>query len=280
MNFIRIEVTNCCNLRCKMCPQSTSINRKRGMMERWLFEKIINDASNHVGRIPVTFHISGEPLLHPLITDFIKLSGEHFIPWLVTNATLLTKDIGERLIDSGVKRISFSFEGINKEVYEAIRVGAIYEETLSNIESFLLMNSQRGHPVETELVCVDVPTIPVPEIKRFLDQMTLKFDIINRSGYFDWLGKVGESSQNVKSGRGCHAMKTDLNVLFDGKVIPCCMDVDGTMVYGDFSTMNFSQIMQSKSRNDLSSKLESGNFEGLSCSKCHVPVSGTRKLRG
>jgi len=280
VNHIRIEVTNCCNLRCKMCPQSIFINRKREMIKDELFKKIIEDIAKHIPGLPLSFHVSGEPLLHPSICSFVRIAGKNlFFPWIVTNATLLTKDMSKRLIDSGLKKISFSFEGINKKIYEEIRVGAIYEKVLLNINNFLRINYQNKKRVLTELVCVDVPTIPVPELQKFLDEMKPKFNLINRSGYVDWLGKIGSDKKEITHGLGCDIMNKDLNILSDGRAVPCSVDIEGTMAYGDFKTMTFQEIMKSKTRMELKAKLESGNFEGLSCSKCYVPSGKIRELR-
>lgn len=257
-----------------MCPQSTEISRVRQMMDPDLFEKIVSEIGENNPNIPVCYHISGEPLLHPRVVDFIKMTADKkLLPHLVTNATLLTRDMSAKLIEAGLKNIAFSFEGINKTVYESIRVGANYEKVLGNIEAFLELNKINKRVV-TELVCVDLPNVPTNEITAFLDKMRGRFDTINRSGYFDWLGKVAKAQYEKRSYIGCSVLKSDLNVLCDGRVVPCCMDVDGKMVVGDFKTMAYKEIMCSPERLTLQAKLSSRQLNGLPCENCQTPWAG------
>lgn len=256
-----------------MCPQSTIINRPKRMISNDLFHKIINQISPHNNGANVSFHISGEPLLHPSIIEFVRLvSDSDMIARLTTNATLLSRDKSEQLIKAGLKIIEFSFEGMNKELYEATRVGACYEQTMENIEYFLNINDGK---VFTELVCVDLPNIEVAIISEFLTTMAPKFDNINRSGYFDWLGKMNSVGFDKTHYIGCNAFN-DLNILSDGRVVACCMDVDGQLIVGDFNTMNYSEIMASTSRKNLKDKIDNAKLDGLPCQNCQVPWGGRR----
>lgn len=276
--YIRIETTNACNLRCNFCPQSLDAPAKhRGMMDPALFAKIVAEVSPFQENLnaPFYLHICGEPLLHPRIERLIAIAADAGLrPMLTTNATLLKPELAERLVRSGLSGIEFSFEGADKASYESLRKGASYEAVRRNIEGFLRANDAAGHPVHTELVVVDAPSIPPKRLRDFCTEMEPFFDKVNLSGYFDWLGSMETIEYERTNYVGCPAPDIDLNVLWDGRVIPCCMDVDGAMTIGDFRTMTYLEILASPQRRSLRERLAKGDLRGLLCEKCATPWGG------
>lgn len=286
-NYIRIEVTNHCNLRCKMCFQSTYDHYQgkklpRGFIKKELFYKITDELSRYeqIKETPFYLHIGGEPLLHQNIVDFITHSaGKGLKPILTTNGTLLTPGIAKKIIAAGLYKIEFSFEGMSKEIYEKFRRGSDFEIVKNNIDQFLKLNKAQGSPVKTELVVVNLPQVPDNIKTDFVKKMKHKFDRVNLSGYFDWLGKVDKKvahEKNKKNYTVCSAVETDLNVLHDGTVIPCCMDVYGEMPIGDFNKMSLEEVLNSSDRKELKEKLINIDIKNLPCKNCVVSW-GSRK---
>jgi organic radical activating enzyme len=281
--YIRIETTNACNLRCKSCPQSLPQKGKlKGVMSVELFSKIVNQVSpfRENREAPFYLHICGEPMLHPKLTELVTIAVKAGLKGvLTTNATLLTRARSESLVASGLWGIEFSWEGLDKEAYEGFRIRANYEETKANIFGFLDANKKAGNPVRTELVVVDAPQLDATAVSRFCDSMRGTFDHVNLSGYFDWLGMMQPVSFERTRYIGCSAPDTDLNVLWDGRVVPCCMDIDGQMVIGDFRSMSYLQILATKERKNLRQRLKEGDLAGLPCDRCAVPWEVQRSPR-
>jgi len=272
--YIRIETTNICNLRCTFCPQSNNNKSNRGVMSYPLFAKIISEISafRENQEAPAYLHISGEPLLNQHLTKMVGMASQAGLkPFLTTNATLLTETISYELVHNGLHTIEFSFEGIDKSIYESLRVNAKFEPTLKNIETFLRINREAGSPVETVLVILDVPSICSDQIQAYAATMQSKFNRVQVAGYFDWLGSVKQSHFARSSYKVCPAPDVDLNVLWDGRVIPCCMDVEGEMTIGDFNTMNYLEILASPERKLLKKRLMNKDLHGLPCARCIVP---------
>ena len=48
----------------------------------------------------------------------------------------MNPDLAKGLIKSGLNRIIFSLDSITKEIYEKIRIGAKFEDTVNNVKSF------------------------------------------------------------------------------------------------------------------------------------------------
>lgn len=142
-----IELTSICNLRCPFCATSHE-DYPSGFMSFELYKKIIAEAAAK-GLYSVKLNFRGEPLLHPGIAHFISYAKKKGIVdvFFNTNATRLTNKISKLLIDSGLDRLIISFEGYTKAIYERNRVGARFEEVVSNVKNLVRlkrdMNSKK-----------------------------------------------------------------------------------------------------------------------------------------
>ena len=107
-----LEITNICNLDCVFCPKT---ERKLGKMTSVQYDAILKKISGEVKFL--YFHLMGEPLLHPLLPEFIeKAKGKGFVPVLTTNGTLLEK--AGHIIDALPHKVQISLhshEGNGKE---------------------------------------------------------------------------------------------------------------------------------------------------------------------
>ena len=80
-----IEITNTCNLNCHFCPKHTREKRQLGAEE---FNLLTDKIKGKVCFL--YFHLMGEPLLHPLLPQFITTAREKgFKTVLTSNGTLL-----------------------------------------------------------------------------------------------------------------------------------------------------------------------------------------------
>src|SRR3989338_638051 len=138
-----VEPTSFCNLKCPMCTSKDVPEEKIGYMDWDLYKKIIDEAKDFV--YDINLFMGGESLFHKRLPEMIAYAKANGIRTrLSTNATVLTKDKREALLDAGLDFIIFSFDGYEKEVYEKIRVNANFEKTLGNIKAFLEEKKRRG----------------------------------------------------------------------------------------------------------------------------------------
>ncbi len=125
-----VEPTSFCNLKCPMCTSKDIPEDKIGYMDWGLYKKIIDEARDFV--YDINLFLGGESLFHKRLPDMIRYAKENGIGTrLSTNATVLTKEKREALLDAGLDFIIFSFDGYEKEVYENIRVNAIAPATVN-----------------------------------------------------------------------------------------------------------------------------------------------------
>ena len=132
-------ITWFCNMKCKHCFAKLKNTNIKDLPFKDL--KII---IKRLYEAKVFFIIltGGEPLIREdffSIVDYLKKF--HFHLGLNTNATLITEDISKKIKDKGFKlRISVSFDGSDKETYEALRGENTYSKAIKGIENLIKYN--------------------------------------------------------------------------------------------------------------------------------------------
>lgn len=93
---IHLELTNRCNFSCVFCPDG-KMTRKRGFMDEDVARSALDQIAELDLAVKVTFHVMGEPLLHPKFFAVLDHARERSMPvGLTTNGALLRPEtIGE-----------------------------------------------------------------------------------------------------------------------------------------------------------------------------------------
>lgn len=128
---VQIDVCSACNLQCAFCVHSDTVAVERagikwGFMSLQLFQKIIDDmrnswAGNKVKKLRL-FQM-GEPLLNPFIVDMVRYAKNAEVAdyiEITTNATLLTDELSDALIDAGLDFLIVSVNGITEKQYQDV----------------------------------------------------------------------------------------------------------------------------------------------------------------
>ena len=133
---VYIEPTTQCNLNCRMCIRNTW-EEPLGQMTESTFDRILKSLRAFSPPPTVIFGGFGEPLSHPRITEMVAAVKELNAPVeLITNATLLTKDLSRHLIEAGLDVLWVSLDAATTEVYGDVRLGAILPQVIANVASF------------------------------------------------------------------------------------------------------------------------------------------------
>ncbi|MGB9791900.1 MAG: GTP 3',8-cyclase MoaA [Thermacetogeniaceae bacterium] len=139
IDYLRISVTDRCNLRCVYCMPPEGVKPK-AHEEILRFEEIlcIAEAALELGidRFRLT---GGEPLVRKGLIPFVEalagLPGVKDIS-LTTNGILLSKLAGE-LKDAGVRRLNISLDTMDPERYRELTRGGDLRQVLEGIEKAL-----------------------------------------------------------------------------------------------------------------------------------------------
>ncbi len=139
VDYLRISVTDRCNLRCVYCMPAEGVAWK-DRSEILTFEEIerftVVAAAAGISRIRLT---GGEPLVRAGIPDLVgrlrAVDGIESIA-LTTNGTLLPRQAGD-LAAAGLDGINVSLASLDPDVYSRVTRGGKLAETLAGIEAAL-----------------------------------------------------------------------------------------------------------------------------------------------
>jgi GTP 3',8-cyclase len=216
INYLRVSVTDRCNLRCTYCMPSEGV-QLMGHDDILRFDEIVEvvrEAVNMgVDKVRIT---GGEPLVRKGIVDLVKLIGEiegvkDFA--MTTNGILLPK-YAHHLVEAGLQRVNISLDTLDPEKYEKItRVGRL-KDVLEGIEAA----KEAGlSPIKINCVIQESEEEPdAREVATYCEQNGLKIRYIREmdleKGQF-WKVKGGE-------GGACNICNR-LRLTSDGKIKPC-----------------------------------------------------------
>jgi MoaA/NifB/PqqE/SkfB family radical SAM enzyme len=110
LDRVHIELTNICNFDCTFCPKS-EMDRPYGHMDVALAKRVIDELKSKKICDKITFHVMGEPTLHPKFFEILDYAIEKKMPvGLTTNGTGLNGKTGERLATFDLHQIDVSLQ--------------------------------------------------------------------------------------------------------------------------------------------------------------------------
>jgi len=159
LSKLYIEPTNQCNLNCRTCIRH-SWNEQPGMMTDMVFDRVMDGLSAFSPLPMVFFGGFGEPLFHPKILDMVlRVKSKGAAVQLITNGTLLTRDLSRELIKAEIDGIWVSIDGASPDSYADVRQGAVLKQVLENVAAF-------RDALHHQIVLADCG--PLPSQKTFL----------------------------------------------------------------------------------------------------------------
>lgn len=258
---IRIENTNYCNARCIICPRE-KLTRPMGTMGFEFFKSLVNQAVQ--GRTQeVHLEGYGEPFLDDLICDKITYAKQSGIPHtlLVTNASLLSEKVSLTLLNSGLDKLKISFYGTNSREYEKVHQLLSYAEVKKNINLLL----QLKHKLKKNRPVVVLKYIgPLWRFPMFLIQWGTKSTVSYARLHNYVNARQYNQPKTEKENRMCPMVSSPImQVLWDGRVVPCCYDFNGKIILGDLNTQSIEQVWNSVQYQEFRSNHEKRDFQKL-----------------
>lgn len=216
INYLRISVTDRCNLRCVYCMPAEGVELLRHQ-DILSFDEIVEVAKTAVAmgvdKVRIT---GGEPLVRKGIVDLVKMLAE--IPGIkdlgmTTNGTLLHK-FAQPLANAGLHRVNISLDTLEPEKYQKItRVGKL-EDALSGIQA-----ATDAGLLPVKINCVVRKNSDEPDarqVRKFAEENNLQVRFIPQMNL-----DTGEFGV-VEGGDGGNCKKCNrLRLTSDGKIMPC-----------------------------------------------------------
>lgn len=241
-----LEITNICNLDCVFCPKNT---RTRHSLTAEEFDTLTDRLQGEVRFL--YFHLMGEPMLHPLLPDFVsEARSKGFIPVLTTNGTLLHTERAKALIEAQPHKIQISLhshEGngfSHPEQYIGQVMQFATDAAAQGIIVVLRLWNEGGYDSTNDLLLQLLSQhVPQPWTQRYdgwklTDCIYLEFDQM-----FEWPDE--KHTEYGEDDVFCYALRKQIGVLCDGSVVPCCLDHDGSITLGNLFSQPLSEILSS-----------------------------------
>ena len=241
-----LEITNICNLNCAFCPGT---RRRAHMLSREEFSVLAEKLRPHTEYL--YFHLMGEPLLHPLLGDFLEIAQNlGFRVMLTTNGTLLEKRGALLCKSPAVHKINISLQS-----FEA-NAGGAFDEYFDGCIAFARRATAAGKRCEFRLWNRNGLERLNPRIEAKLGAAFPKPWAKSREGWklaerlwlepgdrFDWPDLRAED-------RGercfCYGLRDQIGILCDGTVVPCCLDHEGDVPLGNLFKEDLADILSSE----------------------------------
>lgn len=172
INYLRVSLTDRCNLKCVYCMPENEANFEREE-DKLTKEEILKaiDIFARVGITKVRF-TGGEPLLRKDFCEILRETNEiegidHIA--LTTNGIYL-EDRLDCLKENGVKSINVSLDSLKKETFRTLTRGGELEKVLKGIEKAIDLN------IKVKINTVIIKDINDNEVENLAD-LTNRYDV-------------------------------------------------------------------------------------------------------
>jgi len=280
--IVYISPCNVCNFRCRYCCYSEfkeSNDFSASILSLKYAEKIISNIKSSFYRIKNITLTSAETLLNPNIAEIINLSKTVADKVrIITNGSMLTKEMADSLIKSGLDTMTISINGLSdNDYFENTGTKINFDDFCSNIR---YLKEQKTN-MQIHIKIIDYMIKEPNKQKKFFsifsdlgDVLTIEhLGKLNKNiDYEDFTDKDYEfnvNNMNRQIDRNiitCPISFYALNIHEDGNVAPCCGPFIKYPVLGNAFAESLIQIWDNSK--NLQYKMLFGYKTIPECSNC------------
>lgn len=264
---VYVEIGNVCNMNCSFCHGHSRAPRQMSLEE---FEVILEKLKEHTRFI--YYHLMGEPLLHPLLPDFIRLAKEKGYKSVITTNGTLLKDRQAELLAAGVHKVNISlhsFEDGSDEDFIAY-ITQIADFTKAAADAGIIITFRfwnKGYDLgrndfALKILKEEIPGDWVNNTRgiRIRDKV-----FIESAERFQW----PDSNAEIQGDKFfCYGLKAQIGILADGTVVPCCLDSEGVINLGNVFQEDLNGILQSDRAKAICQGFDRGQAAEELCKRC------------
>ncbi len=273
--YLLVEPVSACNLKCPFCFQSDKTFTTKpfmGIMNFELYKNIIDEADK-IGVRAITLASRGEPTMHKNFVEMVEYlrNKKNIYEFKInTNASRLTEKLCHAILSSGVTQIVISSDHYIKEHYERLRVGAIFEKIVQNVDMLYNIRKNFYKDSITEIRISGVDNDKNLDRKKFhdfwikrSDQVSASFPIERYNTY------LNNKHPNIND--PCEKLWDRMYIWHDGVVNPCDADYKSYLSYGNIKNNSISNIWNGEAINKLRKAHLAGDRKKINpCDRCGV----------
>ena len=271
---VYLEITNVCNLRCDFCPGT---RRPQGFLSPEDFSVLAQKLRPHTEYLYL--HLMGEPLLHPQLPKLLDIAaGLGFQVNLTTNGTLLPQRTDLLCQSPAVRKISISlhsFEG-NEEQGQLLPyldscIAFARRAAQAGKRCALRLWNLDGETTQGANSCNDVilrrleETFPRPWKEGWQGTTLAPRVYLEWGERFEWPDL--NADDQGQSGF-CQGLRDHVGVLWDGTVVPCCLDHEGDIPLGNLYEGSLEDILSSPRARAIYDGFSQGRAAEALCRRC------------
>ena len=266
-SILMIEPTNLCNLQCPLCPRGADIiKREGGMMAFENFRKIIDEVGDFL--LNVTLYNFGEPFMNKDIYKMIEyIKKKRIFVRISTNGHFFSKEEDrKKLIETQPDNLIISLDGASQETFIQYRKKGDFNEVIRNLKQIVQLKKESKSKlpyIELQFIVMRQNEHEIEKMKELakkigVDKLTLKSVLLDKAThlsneektkylptnlqYSRYADKERLSKKNKINITHCSRVWFSSLVLWDGSVVPCCYDFDGSHTFGNVFKERFIDI--------------------------------------
>ena len=246
------ELTNHCDTRCLHCPHET-MSRPKGRLDWETYVTVTKKIRDHFPgqRFSLSFSGMGEPLLHPLIFRFIRHGSQESTTSFASNGAALTEKNTAQLIEAGLDRIYFSFNGDEPELYEKMMGGLSFHRVLENLRRAIDLAEGTRLRIAANISVTKANRHRLTAIKDLLTSEGIKdfsYAMAHTRGGNLNDPTVFDTPPIPEEVTHCEVIKNTLFIDWRGRVLICDHDLHGEYGLGDLVTEPIAKVLERWSR--------------------------------
>ena len=268
-NEVRIETSTQCNYACVFCPHKIGFTRKKQIMSFESFKFILDKIKVEAPQINhCTISGFGEVFLDKTIMKKIEYArGQDYKVHILTNGSLLSKSIMNKIFRLGVSDLRFSIHALESDKYASIMGTSVdnYIRVLHNI-AYAIKNKNNTKIIVTAVII----KYNKDQIKLLIDNYAKLTDLLEIWKPHNWIDsnyyRFGDAVKRT-CGR---PLKGPLQIQVDGTINMCCFDYNGKLLLGNFKKQTLKEIFSSEPYLNLAKAHKNGTIQksDLLCKEC------------
>lgn len=301
--IVVVEASNICNLACPLCETVNSMQRPKGVMQIETFKRMLSQVSPFVRRMQFSF--AGEPLMNEGLCAMLEMAVRRNISCKVDTNGMLLERYAKQLVDSGLQRINVALNGVDQETLSFYRKNSDFKAVVAGVRKLIEYRNKKNKvfpKAHMQFIVTRNNEGRLDEAVRLASN--IGFDIIEFKSLSiclgDWiddnsrllaadeyLPKNSEFLRYRKEGgklvfndnlnRFCADIFTSAVILWNGDVIPCCMDVEGKYKAGNILKDDFLKIWRCAAMNKLRGAILKKTLP--LCKNCSLTSGHIRRIK-
>ncbi|MBP8132304.1 MAG: radical SAM protein [Candidatus Hydrogenedentes bacterium] len=246
---VQIQTQAGCNGRCIFCPNEAVLESglEHGRMPFDLFRKIIDELAETQPR-RIMLYLQNEPLNDRRLPEFVRYVSARIpdtVTLVTTNGTGLSEEMGEQLIDAGLKRVKVSLQSLDNATNREI-MGYDARKVIDNVLAFRrLLRARRSNlDLRVSMIVTGKNEREIDKARRFWRRHSVRLvtSVLENRG-----GNI-KNALDINAGRPmkpmsrCIRPSREMCVLYNGHVVLCCVDWFRTVIAGDLSIQSVRDV--------------------------------------